>query len=82
MGFYFFGSPDIYIHKYTECSLRKTVRKVSPILVTVTSRNDSDFESSNVSLKESKPDGVNPNSNDIDYYVRKNEGKIRWFSAD
>ena len=55
---------------------------MSPILVKITSRNDSDFESSNVSLKENKPDGVNPNSNDIDYYVRKNEGKIRWFSAD
>ena len=46
-------------------SLRKTVGKVSPILVTLTSRSDSDFESSNVSLKENKPDGVNPNSNDI-----------------
>ena len=46
------------------------------------SRSDSDFEISNVSLKENKPDGVNPNSNDIDYYVRKNEGKILSFSAD
>ena len=63
-------------------SLRKTVGKVSPILVTLTSCSDSDFEISNVSLKENKPDGVNPNSNDIYYYVRKNEGKIRWFSAD
>ena len=50
-------------------SLRKTVGKVSLILVTLTSRNDSDFESSNVSLKENKPDVVNPNSNDIDCYV-------------
>ena len=33
-------------------------RKMSPILVTLTSRSDSDFERSNVSLKESKPDGV------------------------
>ena len=49
---------------------------MSPILVTLTSRSDSVFESSNVSLNESKPDGVNPNSNDIDYYVQKNEGKI------
>ena len=57
-------------------SLRKIVGKVSPILVTLTSRSDSDVESSNVSLKENKPDGVNPNSNDIDSYVRKNEGKI------
>ena len=63
-------------------SLRKTVGKVSPVLVTLTSRNDSNFESSNVSLKENKPDGVDPNSNDIDYYVRKNEEKIVWFSAD
>ena len=30
-----------------------------PILVTLTLHNDSDFESSNVSLKENKPDGVN-----------------------
>ena len=63
-------------------SLRKTVGKVSPILVTLTSCNDSDFESSNVSLKENKPDGVNPNFNDIGCCVRKNEGKILWFSAD
>ena len=61
--------------------LRKTVGKVSLILVTLTSRSDSDFESSNVSLKENKPDCVNLNSNDIDYHVLKNEGKIRWFSA-
>ena len=60
-------------------SLRKTVGKVSPILVTLTSRNDSDFESSNVSLKENKPNSVNPNFNDIDYYVRKNEEKIYGF---
>ena len=55
---------------------------MSPILVTLTSNSDSDFESSNVSLKENKPDGVNPNSNDIDFYFQKNEGKIRRFSAD
>ena len=58
-------------------SLRKTVGKVSPTLVTLTSRSDSDFERSNVSLKENKPDGANPNPDDIDYYVRN-----RWFSAD
>ena len=55
---------------------------MSLILVTLTARSDSDFERSNVNLKENKHDGVNPNSNDIDYYVRKNEGKILWFSAD
>ena len=60
-------------------SLRKTVGKVSPILVTYTSRNDCDFESSNVSLKENKPDCVNPNSNNIDLYVRWNERKILYF---
>ena len=52
-------------------SLRKMVRKVSSILITFTSRNDCNLKSSNVSLKENKPDGVNSNSNDIDYYVRK-----------
>ena len=55
---------------------------MSLTLVTLTSRSDSDFERSNVSLKENKPDGADPNSNDLDYYVRKNEGKIIWFSAD
>ena len=54
-------------------SLQKTVGKVSPILV---------FERSNISLKETKPDGVDSNSNGLDYCVRNNEGKIRWFSAD
>ena len=58
-----------------QLSLRKIV-EVSPILVTLTSHSDSDFETSNVSLKENKHDGVNPNSNDIDFHVRKNEGKI------
>ena len=52
---------------------------MSPILVTLTSRSDSDFEGSNVSLKENKPDGVSPKSDDIGCYVRKNEGKILWF---
>ena len=66
--FIFFGLINV-----AHFSLRKTVGKVSPILFTLTTRNDSDFEISNVSLKENKPDGVNPNSDDIDYYVRKNE---------
>ena len=48
-------------------------------MVTVTSRSDSDFD---VSLKENKRDGVDPNSNDPGYCVRKNEEKILWFSAD
>ena len=37
------------------------------------SRSDPDFERSNVSLKENKLDGVNPNSNDVGYYVRIKE---------
>ena len=70
----------IIVFDHSVCG--KPLEKVSPILVTLTSRSDSDFERSNVSLKENKPDGVNPNSNDIDYYVQKNEGKTLWFSAD
>ena len=48
----------------------------------LTSSSDSDFEPSNISLKENKPDGVHLNSNGLDYCVRKNEGKILWFSTD
>ena len=73
-------SPEAICAFYcTKFSLPKAVEKASPILVTLTSRSDSDVESSNVSLKENKPDGVNPNSNDIDGYVRKSERKILWF---
>ena len=53
-----------------------------PILVTLTSRSDSNFERSNISLKENKRDGIDSNSNGFDNCVRKNEGKILWFSAD
>ena len=82
------GSPGVPVAKFvvviqkpfTVCG--KQQENASQILITLTSRSDSDFESSNVSLKENKTDGVNPNSNDIDYYVRKNERKIQWFSAD
>ena len=63
-------------------SLRKTAGKVSPILVTLKSSSDSNFERSNISLKENIPDGVDPNSDGHDYYGRKNERKMRWFSAD
>ena len=55
---------------------------MSPILVTLTSRSDSNFERSNISLKENKQYGVNSNSNGFDYCVRQNERKILWFSAD
>ena len=64
-------------------NLRKTIgSRVSPILVTLMSRSDSNFERSNTSLKENKQDAVDPNSNGLEYCVRKNEGIILWFSAD
>ena len=82
---FFFRNNDTYPQRI-ECSrqtsLRKTVGKVSPILVTLTSRSDSNFERSNINLKENKRDDVDFNSNGFDYCVRKNEGKILWFSAD
>ena len=53
-------------------SLRKTVGKTSPILVTLTSGSDSNFERSNIGLKETKPNGVDSNSNGLDYCVRNN----------
>ena len=49
------------------------------ILVTLTSRSDSNFERSDISLKENKRDG---DSNGFDYCVRKNKGKVLWFSVD
>ena len=55
---------------------------MSSILVTLTSRSDSNFERSNIRLKENIRDGVDPNYNGLNYCVRKNEGKILWFSAD
>ena len=39
-------------------STETAVGKASPILFTLTSRSGSDVESSNVSLKKVKPDGV------------------------
>ena len=60
----------------------KPLERVSPILVTLTSHSDSNFERSNISPKENKQDGVDLNSNGLDYCVRNNEEKILWFSAD
>ena len=51
---------------------------MSPVLVTLTSRSDSDFELLNISLKEStaKRHGVDLNSNGLDYCcVQKSEGR-------
>ena len=70
------------LRKLGENSPRKTEGKVSPILVTLTSSSDSDFERSNISLEENIPGGVDPNCDGRDCCVRKNEGKILWFSAD
>ena len=55
---------------------------MSPILVTLTSSSDSDFECPNVSLEENKLDGVDLSSNGLDYCVQKNKGKFLWLSAD
>ena len=47
-----------------------------------TSHSDSNFEQSNIILKENKWDGVALNSNGPDYCIQKNEEKIIWFSED
>ena len=44
------------------------VSRKSPVLVTL---HHTVILISNISLKENKPDGVNLNSNDIDYYAQK-----------
>ena len=54
----------------------KPQERVSPILVTLSSRSDSNFERLNISLKENKRDGVDPNSNGLEYCVRKKESKV------
>ena len=46
---------------------------MSPILVTLTSRSDSNLERSNISLKENRPDCVALNSDGLDFCVRKKE---------
>ena len=63
-------------------SLRKAIGKSATDSGYAYARSDSDFEPSNISFKENKPDGVDLNSNGLDYSARKNEGKILRFSAD
>ena len=46
---------------------------MSPILVTLTSRTDSDFERSNIRFKQNKQDDVDLNSNDLDRFERAKE---------
>ena len=53
--------------------------RVSPILVTLTSCSDSNFERSNISFKENKPDGVDLSSNGLNYCARKNESQTVQF---
>ena len=55
---------------------------MSPILVTPTSHSDSNFERSNIGLKENELDRVDPNSNGFFYCVRKKKGRHLQFSAD
>ena len=52
---------------------------MSPILVTLTPYSDSNFEGSNISFKENKPDGVDPNSNGFYCCVPKKAGKLYGF---
>ena len=60
----------------------KPWERMSPILVKLTSYSDSNFERSNISFKENKPDGVDSNSNGFNYCVRKTEGRTLRFSVD
>ena len=62
------------VHINSVCG--KPQERMSHILVTLTSRSDSNFERSNISLKENTRDDVNSISNGFDYCVRKNEGKF------
>ena len=55
---------------------------MSPILITLTSRSNTNFERPYVSLKENKRGGVDLNSNRLDNCVRKNKGKILRLSAE
>ena len=54
---------------------------MSPVLVMLMSRSGSDFERSSIRSKENKTDGVDPNHNVLDCYIRKKEGKALWYSA-
>ena len=52
---------------------------MSPILVTLTSHVDSDFEHSNISFKENKPDGVDMNSNVLTTAFERTKEKFYCF---
>ena len=65
-----------------QCAELKRKERMSLILVTLTSRCDSHFERLNTCYSENKLDGVDLNSNRRDCGVRKNRGKILWFSED
>ena len=52
---------------------------MSPILVTLTSRCDSNFECLNISFSENKMNGFDLSSNGVDNCVGKNGGKIQFF---
>ena len=55
---------------------------MSSILVTLTSRSDSDIERTNISFYENELDGVERNSKRLDDRFQKNGQKVPWFSAD
>ena len=66
------------IANWTDTVCGKPQERMSPL----TSHSDSGFKRSNISFKENKLDGVDLNSNSLDYCVRKDEGKILWFLVD
>ena len=76
------GNLTLWSYNARSSVCRKSRENVSPILVTLTSRIDSNFGRSSISFKENKWDGIDRNFNGLDYCVRKNEGKILRFSAD
>ena len=52
---------------------------MSPIVATLTSHSDSNFERSNISRKENKRHGVDLNSNALDYCIGKTKEKFYGF---
>ena len=62
--------------------MRKTIGKSVTDSGYAQSQSDYNFERSNISFKENKPDGVDSNSNGFYYCVRRKEGRTLRLSAD
>ena len=72
MVFDFSGLDLAVIFTIPLCQTIENPRKVSSMLVTLTSRYDTHFGRLNISLNESKLDGMDLNSNRLEYGLRKN----------